>query len=708
MTLWDALKFEILNAQEEDLAVESLKALSLIAAKFAESAEGPLNAYLRPVIKECNEHLEDAPTKQSEAAGRMLHAFAMSGAAVADKVAKGVLPVLFSLYNGSDSITKRRGLLEVFNQILTAYNELGQMQSDVNNAALQPFSNDALEAMIRALNNAPKAEVSFRLASLTGLTQLVSVRKVLSDKEVERAVDTITDIILHEQVEGHGNIRTQAIHALRTMAHSVPHAIRDRSIPAFMVELPDAPTEGSLPAPVLEAFAQLSTERQIFDTVTLRLRNKFNAARHQKAPQDYQRSLLLALLYAFTFGTPMQEDGVIRSAYYTEYAEPLITDIANDAGVHFDPSTLEIVGRLSNVLLRPQGVHFQSTVYSKNLQWLSPTARNESHIMSLIPFSLYYYAAIRPEVADAADVVALLQALAGLALRESLDRPQTGTFARHISLLVNKFANPKTMQATLEASNIEVGALLSEERSSNGVNIAFAVVKALLVQGKSGGLTTKYLQALLDQLAHADQSFARRFAMLLTPDDILSKENHCLVSGLYKQKVFNQAVPSLTEAVRTGDASKKPNYLIALSGILRWLPYSVIEPSLYSLIPPLLQTLDLNNPAEQEVKASALTIFESVLMHDPTIVAEHIASLVTRLLNSTAGPANAANVRAKALQCLALGPQQLKREAVVPYRRQVVKRLLACLDDTKRNVRAEAVRCRTAWLALDEGNEDED
>ncbi|KAK3117283.1 hypothetical protein LTR53_001464, partial [Teratosphaeriaceae sp. CCFEE 6253] len=174
VTLWDALKFEILNVQEEDLAEEALRALALVAAKLANHGEGSLNAYLRPIIKECNEHLEDAPTKQSEAAGRIVHALVSSASLVADKVTKGVLPALFALYNGSESITKRRGLLEAFNQITSAYVKLTDQDPGASCDALQAFADDAIEAMIRALVSAPKAEVSFRMASLTGLAQLVS------------------------------------------------------------------------------------------------------------------------------------------------------------------------------------------------------------------------------------------------------------------------------------------------------------------------------------------------------------------------------------------------------------------------------------------------------------------------------------------------------------------------------------------------------
>jgi DNA repair/transcription protein MET18/MMS19 len=588
---------------------------------------------------------------------------------------------------------------------------LNSLRTDLNPEALRGFSGDAVQVMVRALVNAPKSEVSFRLASLNGLVQLASIPKVLSEEEKVLTVDTITEIVLHERIEGHGDIRTQAVKALTDLAHSTPDDIRSRTVPAFMVELPDVPTDSSIPLLVLEAFAQLSSERQIFDTVVLRLKNKFTTARHQSAPMDYQRALLLALLYAFTFGDPTLENGVLRSDYFTEYAEPLIFGVVEAEETDKKVPLLEIVGRIVNVTLRPQSIHFQSTVYHNHpniTSKASSTSEKGSHISTLAPFTLYYYAALRPEVVEPEDILGLLQAQSRLALDSTVPRPTALTVLRHMSLMANKFLNPKTMRETLDSCNLEMEKLLADQPSPAAAELAFAVTKSLLVQGKSAALTNKYLQSLVELLAQADKPIARCFVTLLAPDDILTKENHCLVTGLYKQKVFNQVVPRITESIKTADASTKPNYLIALSGILRWLPYSILEPSLPSLTAPLLQTLDLNDLADQEVKASALTIFESVLMHNPSVVAEHTASLITRLLNCTAATSNNAAVRAKALQCLALVPKQLKREAVVPYRRQVVKRLLNCLDDAKRSVRSEAVRCRTAWLGLDEGNDDED
>lgn len=713
VTLWDALKFEVLAAQEDDLATEALKALALIATSFSTGPEGPLNAYLRPIIKECNEHLEDAPTKQSQSAGRILHAVSSAAPVVADRIAKGILPTLFELFKSSQSMSKRRGLLEVFNDLVKAYIETTAAGDTLVLEGLQAYSGEAYAALLRALLNAPKAEVSFRLVSLDGLVKLSAIRGLLSEEDINGAVEAITGIVLHEHLDGHGDIRAEAIDALTKMAYTAPHAIRDKAMPAFVAELPDVPQDDVSYIPVLEALAKLSSAKEAFDTIVLRLKNRYSAARVQGAPKPYQKALLMAILFAFTYGSPATENGIIRSAYFSDFAEPLLRQVQETPVSEWDAAELDIIGRICNTLLRSQISHFQSANYNTTSRWLSPAVEEGSAaqdtIRAIAPFSLYYYAAIQPTVVETADILNLLKAQARIVLSASSLDPSHGVLLRHITLLINKFANPKEMQAVLREAGLDVEVLLSNEPTAQQISLAFAVIKALLVQGKTSALTSAYLQLLLSLISTISASSARLFNTLLAPDDILTKQNHCVISGLYKQKAFSQLVPPIVEAIRTTPAdqtSQKQNHLLALSAILSHLPYSILEPALPTLVAPLLQTLDLRT--DQPVKASSLLIFESLLMHSPILVAEHASSLITRLLNSTSTSSNTAHVRARALQCLALVPKQLKREVVLPYRRQIVKRLMAVLDDGKRSVRAEAVKARTAWLALEEADEEDE
>lgn len=709
VTLWDSLKFEILTPQEEDLAVDALKALGLIAATLTPTGDGPLNAYLRPVIKECNEHLEDAPTKQSQAAGRILHAIASGSPQTAEKLVKGIVPVLFELYKSTESISKQRGLLEVLNDILRAFVDTAASGDAVLIDSLQPHGKTALEFFLRALTHAPKAEVSFRLVSLDGLVCLSSIPGVLSEEEINRILDTITNLILHERIPGHGDIRTAAIEHLVQLARVHSDLVQAKAIPAFMVELADVPHELTDYSTCLEAFAQLSVERQVFDVIVLRLKSKYNAAKHQGASQQYQQDLLKALLYAFLQGSPIKEDGVLRSSYFSHFAEPILDSVSTADLSSYSPTDLDIIGRLCNCLLREQSPHFQSSIYNPRRAWLLEGldgSTSTSKILQLAPFLLHFYAALRPEVVETQDAILQLRSIVGAVASVDKVDPTVSALLRTVTVLVNKCLAANEIESSLSKTGLNSSTLLSAESQDQQLSLAFAVTKALVLQGKTTALTKAYLQELLVLLPRVSKHQTQYYGTLLAPDEVLDKQNHCVISGLYKQRTFTQLVPPIVAEVRLSDQATRPNFLIALSGILRWLPYSIIRPSLHTLVAPLLQTLDLTD-VPPEIKLSALTIFESVLMHDPNDVSEHTASLINRLIACTSAKEKDAKVRAKALQSLAIMPKQLKREVVIPYRRQVVKQLVNCLDDGRRTVRTEAVRCRTNWLSLEEMETDD-
>lgn len=158
VTLWDALKFEVLNVQEEDLAKEALAGLAAIARTLSLGTPGSLNAYLKPIIKECNEHLEDAPTKQSQASARFLQSIANVSPEVTRILLAGVLPNLFLLFQTADTMAKRRGLLEVLVQLVKAnidvygdWKKMGPGGAEVGNNALVQFRDQALEVMLNGL-----------------------------------------------------------------------------------------------------------------------------------------------------------------------------------------------------------------------------------------------------------------------------------------------------------------------------------------------------------------------------------------------------------------------------------------------------------------------------------------------------------------------------------------------------------------------------
>ena len=739
ITLWDALKFEVLNAQEEDLAQEALLALAEIATTLSAGSTGPLNAYLRPITKECNEHLEDAPTKQSQASGQILHTVASASPKVTNVVLSTVLPNLFTLYQTADTLAKRRGLLEVLVQLVRANIEVyGEWRSvsklagdQTANNALDKFSTQALEVMIGGLSTAPIKEVSFRLVCVNGLLQMTKVRQVLGDEDIAKVIQ-LFHVVIAEESFGKDEMKEAAINGLVEISHQKPQLVVDKAFPVFMAQLPDTDEDGSLPyVPVLEAFAKLGSEEKIFDTVMLRLKNKLNAAVKQQASSTYLVALLSAMLYALNQGAAKLEQDTGIPPYYQDIVLPLLSQVSSSATLHqkvFDDEiTLDFVGRICNIIIRPQSVDLQSKISGELFSLFCGPSQTEIPSFNLestpqqtrwMMVSAHLLAALRKDATLPCDTQYLLHSLVQFSQRPSLSPRVRAATLCQISLVVNKFIPTASLKPTLEPIlNAPMELLNPSHLNPTTIRTTFAILKGLVLRNST--LLSKLYPALLSFLSISPYSaiVAHGFTTLLQPDDLLTKANHCTISGLHKQKTFNLLVPSIAASFRDADKDMKPNYLIALSGVLRWLPFEIVSEELGQLIPLLLQSLDLQG--EDGVKEAAVGTLTSVLAQSPKAVEEHAGSLIARLLNTatvggggaaarSGAAATPARVRAVALKCLAMVPAQLRQEIVLPYRRQVVKKLTGALDDKKRGVRAEAVRCRARWLEIDEMWEDED
>ena len=282
--------------------------------------------------------------------------------------------------------------------------------------------------------------------------------------------------------------------------------------------------------------------------------------------------------------------------------------------------------------------------------------------------------------------------------------PVRQAILRQIGLLTNKFLLPQGTDTVLGIfKNIVLG--LSETTSApmNAIRVVFWVAKGLILRLIH---TDEILNQLLDLMSSRERGIAsaRGFGLLLAPDEVLSKENGANIRLLANQKVFSICIPNIAKRFGSADPATKSNYLVALSGILKHMPTEVVMPEISTILPLLLQSLDLE---DSEVKAASLQTLTVVSHEDSKSVEEHVGSLVSRLLKCvTYSEVNSANVRHNALRCLRIFPGDMKDSTLLPYKSTVTRGLLNVLDDPKRNVRKEAVECRAAWLNMDEPQSD--
>lgn len=771
ITLWDSVKFEILSAQEEDLVGEALSVLRSVAKVLSSGLhEGPLENYLRPICKECKEHLDDTPTKQSSASARILGSVSEAAAEVSSFVNKAVLPHLISLYGVTDSTQRRRGLLEVLNELLkSSISTFGRWRKDEAVEAptlsiravpntLDDFSSQLFELLLSAVTSSPINEVSFRIQALQGLQNLARIRGLLDDDSISAIARMLVNTVINEAPYGKEEIKALSIDTLVDIAHQKPQVAIENALPIFIAQLPDSDAHTEKPfVPVLEAIAKLSAEQQLFSTITIRLKSRLYAALRNGGSEHYVLSLLSAGLYTFLNGAVDLSSPAYFGSFYQDIVLIFLEDIIARGDQNFpqshvikSPPVLEMIGKICNVILRAQPFPAQAEI-CRNAFTLFRTERAEdvapfqtSDSMELI-VSAQLVASLQREAVPHPNLSDLMRGLVHYSTAAHISAAPRNAAVHLASLVVNKYIRTsQTSDLVLTYLQATQAPKLSGATASAQLQVRFAMLKALIL--RNDPIVPAVFPHFLSSLSDPDLGLqaARAFSTLLAPDEFLTKENHCRIFALHKQRLFYLAVPALVDAFRTtaSEASSSPateaaksNYLTALSAILQHVPYDLLRPELDRLAPLLLQSLALE---ATDVKAAAINTLGKIVVENPSVLEQHASSLVTRLLVvATASPApvpatSAASAenddakakggagkakatsasppktRAAALACLASFVGSLKDEVLLPYQRQVVRRLASALDDERRAVRAEAVRCRAAWAGLDSHEDDDD
>lgn len=361
ITLWDSLKYEILNDQDEDLAGDALVALQVIATKLSEgltstSQTTHLARYIRPITKECNEQLQAPQHKQAKSAGQILNALARSSSIALDLIVKAVVPPVLTLYQDADSIASQKALLEVLIQLYDAAVVLDRIpgamwsSNDVEHP-LVPFKDRFFELFSQALMSSPSEEVSFRIVALTGLLRLCQLRNYLQDSEIGLFVQYLDEIVLTGDPAGRNEVRTEAIQALVDISRVKPNLIMDITFPAFMAKLPHQSTEEETDYLItLEGLARLSVEKSISDTLIRRLLNKLEGVLQTDGPASYAQALLSTIDYVLS-RRELSAD-LNLSSYHEKIVVALVSraalaSVGTGSQMLTEALTLEILGRLA-------------------------------------------------------------------------------------------------------------------------------------------------------------------------------------------------------------------------------------------------------------------------------------------------------------------------------------------------------------------------
>ncbi|KAJ5085303.1 Armadillo-like helical [Penicillium argentinense] len=772
ITVWEVLKFEILNAQEEFLSESSLEALQSIAQRLSEGVtqvtqDLPLAQFLRPITKECNEQLQEPQQKQAKPAQQILGALSSASPITFTLVVQAVVAPIFTVYQEADGIVKQRALLETLSVLFeSAIQVFGQWTTRGNELALEnpliEFKDQFSDVLGQALMGAAKEEVSFRATALKGFLRLSTLRDFFQDNEVGLFVQYLDEILLKEESVGRDDLKKEAIAALAEISKHKPRLIMDITFPAFVATLPDEDDDtSSAYLSTLDTLAKISVERDIFETLFRRLFSKLSILLQKEQPGSvaYPRAILMTLLYVMDQRAMDSDPNV--DLYFEKIVIGLSRSVAESASgkaknqILNDPSILDTLGRLCNLLVRSISVQKQEQVAENIYSLFAPatdftpvpfsqnsTADQERTII----ISTYLLAGLSKDVSDriphtSPDVSGLLSDLVQRSVYDSTEPATHLAFLRHLALLVNKFLSKQDISIAEKLFD----SLISQQCqafSPGTIRTVFWLSKSLVL--RLAPTTTHILTSLLGLLSSPDQqtssSAARGFAILLGEDDVLSATNGAQIRLLAKQRVFTTVIPLISSRIRevnvagTEDAPQvdhiKPAHLTALAGILSTISTALVMPELPTLLPLLLQSLDLQTVDSVAVRAATLDTLSVIIRDNGVVVIDqcgHVHSLVQRLLKTTeirtgTGVVNTPRLRVDALKCLyLLATKQIVTETasnarappsispLLPEKNHVLRSLRFVLDDPKRDVRKAAVDARSAWLrGVDDAPEDEE
>lgn len=778
ITIWETLKFEILNAQEEFLSDLSLQALQGIAKRLSEgvteaSPQLPLAQFLKPITKECNEQLQEPQQKQAKPSQHIIGSLSAASAVSLTLIVQTVVAPLLTIYQEADGITKQRALLEtlavIFDSAISVFGEWSTrgLQTILGNPLLE-FKDQFSEIFGQALMGTAKEELSFRVSALKGFLRLSTLRDYFQDNEIGLFVQYLDEILLNEESTGRDDLKKEAIAALAETSKYKPRLIMDITFPAFVATLPDSDDgTSSNYLSTLDILAQISVEKDIFETLVRRLLSKLTVLLQKDEPGSaaYPRAILMTILYVMS-QRQMDQDPNLRF-YYDKIVVGFCQSVAASASgkaknrILNDATVLDTLGRLSNLIVRSISKEQQDEVAANVYTLFTPAdefsplpfaqSASEDHQRTMI-VSTYLIAGLSKECTNIPYTSPNMSDLLSDLIQRSIAASEPATnlaFLRHLSLLVNKFLSKEDLHLAAEKFDSLLPPGTEDQKLSPAViKTVFWLSKALVL--RLAPTTTDILKTLLSLLLSSDEvtstTAARGFAVLLSDDEILSPTNGANIRLLSKQRIFTTVIPLISDRIRqvnvagnnnnntTTPSHIKPAHLTALSGILSTIPPPLVMPELPTLLPLLLQSLDLQTADSQPVRAATLETLAVIIRDNGVPVIDecgHVQSLVTRLLNTAAytspssstsnrGAVNSSRLRVEALKCLFLLAHTPQTDApaiaragklspLLPVKGQVLRSLRMVLDDPKRDVRKAAVDAGGAWLrGVDDAPEEED
>ncbi|KAK4361867.1 hypothetical protein RND71_017108 [Anisodus tanguticus] len=181
------------------------------------------------------------------------------------------------------------------------------------------------------------------------------------------------------------------------------------------------------------------------------------------------------------------------------------------------------------------------------------------------------------------------------------------------------------------------------------------------------------------------------FHILMSDSDAcLNRNYHASIRPLYKQRFFNIMMPMFLSALVKCDSSTTRCFLYqAFAHLVSETPLAAVVGDAKKVVPVLMDCFLIlsKDVSHKEIIYSALIVLSGILTNKngQEAIVENAPTVIRRLIELTSYPYMMVEV--------------IPHARIYPMRTQVLQAITKALDDPKRVVHLEAVKCRLAWIA---------
>ncbi|XP_061764988.1 MMS19 nucleotide excision repair protein homolog isoform X2 [Nerophis ophidion] len=733
--LWTSLRREVFQTSSEKIELAGLAALTTITSCLSRSvlnsdSEDALSTFLDVVLKDCNHHLCEPDLKLVWPSAKLLQAACSASNRASHIITTAVMPALVSQYNNRTECSHRRTLLEVMQRFVQSV-KISESSED-EERVLSGVCSSLCCVTFSALS---ESNSSLQVTAASVLTSLARQNGLLSNSQIEQAVDHLTRLLLSDEddkvslavvdcagslAEVHPTVfitnmipdlkqivfsgKTKPMEQVGDSAQHLHPVVRQRCL-SMLAAVSTKPSVAKESTPVLlDVLRSTHSGKVGFSTeeAVLTCRSLQRIAEQVEDTEDSGccfHDVIIPQLLSLALQAALQDkrSSSHQSPLVDEAVLSIMVAVISTACSRLQPTLAgQTATRFVSLFLDGDVSFLPDNSFPSHIKLLA-NHQDDSWRQSQMVCLLMGCVCSLPRTVAVPQIERLLSELEEMSCTCSHAMSYTSA-AKCFAGLVNKIPSSDSLDSLLHKTTARVFSELNSEASrvrTQAFTLMVWVGKALLLRyhPKFSALTDK-LFLLLDD-ANLGHVAADGFLLLMSDStDVLTRSCHADVRIMYRQRFFSENSSKLVHGFNAAPEEKKPNYLKALSNIVNKLPKQVQVTELPALLSLLLQALTF---PDEGVQLSTLSCLEPVLADPPPALIQQLEALFNRLLALTFSPAM--NVRITSLRCihaLSYFPEQ----EVLPFRARVLRALAKPLDDKKRLVRMEAVRARGEWFLL--------